>query len=66
MKAKSIKNEREYRRILKEIDSLMNAKANTLAGERLDLLASAAVAWEEKHYPICKAVSTHSQSRNSK
>jgi HTH-type transcriptional regulator / antitoxin HigA len=66
MKAKSIKTEHEYRRVLKEIESLMNAKANTPEGERVDILTNLAVAWEEKHYPVCQAVSTHSPSRNSK
>lgn len=52
MQIKPIKNERDYRRILKEIDRLMDAKANTPAGDRLDVLATLAEAWEEKHHPI--------------
>ena len=52
MENKPIKSERDYRRVLKEIDGLMDAQANTAAGERLDVLATLAVAWEAKHYPI--------------
>lgn len=52
MDIKPIKNERDYRRVMKEIDTLMNAKPNTPAGDRLDVLATLAEAWEEKHHPI--------------
>jgi HTH-type transcriptional regulator / antitoxin HigA len=52
MEIKPIKNERSYRRVLKEIDTLMDAKANTAAGDRLDVLVTLAEAWEEKHHPI--------------
>jgi HTH-type transcriptional regulator/antitoxin HigA len=52
MNIKPIRSERDYRRVLKEIDFLMDAKANTPQGERLDVLATLAEAWEEKHYPI--------------
>jgi HTH-type transcriptional regulator/antitoxin HigA len=52
MEIKPIKNERSYRRVLKEIDVLMDAKANTAAGDRLDVLVTLAEAWEEKHHPI--------------
>jgi HTH-type transcriptional regulator/antitoxin HigA len=52
MEIKPIKTERDYQRVLKEIDGLMDAKANTAAGDRLDVLGTLAEAWEEKHYPI--------------
>src|SRR5580658_9083916 len=52
MNIKPIKSERDYRRVLKEIESLMDAKANTPQGDRLDVLATLAEGWEEKHYPI--------------
>lgn len=52
MDIKPIKNERDHRRVLKKIDSLMDAKANTPAGDRLDVLVTLAEAWEEKHWPI--------------
>ncbi len=52
MDIRPIKSERDYRRVMKEIESLMDAKPNTLAGDRLDVLVTLADAWEEKHYPI--------------
>jgi HTH-type transcriptional regulator / antitoxin HigA len=52
MNIKPIKSERDYRRAMKEIDSLMDATANTPEGDRLDLLVTLAEAWEEKNYPI--------------
>ena len=52
MRIKPIKNERDYRRVLKEIETLMEAKANTAEGDRLDVLVTLADAWEEKHHPI--------------
>ena len=52
MEIKPIKNESDYRRVLKQIDTLMDAKANTADGDRLDVLVTLADAWEEKHHPI--------------
>jgi len=52
MDIKPIKNERDYRRVMKEIDSLMDAKANTAGGDRLDVLVTLAEAWENKHHSI--------------
>jgi HTH-type transcriptional regulator / antitoxin HigA len=52
MEIKRIKTERDYQRVLKEIEGLMDAKANTADGDRLDVLGTLAEAWEEKHYPI--------------
>jgi HTH-type transcriptional regulator/antitoxin HigA len=52
MDIKAIKSERGYRRVLNEIDALMDAKANTAAGDRLDVLVTLAEAWEAKHYRI--------------
>jgi HTH-type transcriptional regulator/antitoxin HigA len=36
MDIKPIKNTRDYRRALKEVEGLMHAKRNTPAGDRLD------------------------------
>lgn len=47
-----IKNQRDYRRALKEIEGLMMAKRNTPAGDRLDVLVTLVEAWERKHYPL--------------
>ena len=52
MTIKPIKNERDYERVLKEIDGLMDARPNTTEGDRLDVLATLAEAWEEKHHAI--------------
>ena len=52
MEIKPIKNERDYRRALKEIDGLMAARRNTPEGDRLDVLVTLVEAWEERHWPI--------------
>jgi antitoxin component HigA of HigAB toxin-antitoxin module len=55
MDIRPIKNERDYRRVMKEVDSLMDAKANTPTGDRLDVLVTLAEAWEEKALPNRRA-----------
>ena len=52
MKIKPIKNSRDYREALKEIDRLMDARPNTSEGDRLDVLVTLVEAREEKHWPI--------------
>lgn len=52
MDIKPIKTERDYRRALKTIDQLMDAKLNTAEGDRLDVLVTLVEKWEEEHYPI--------------
>jgi HTH-type transcriptional regulator/antitoxin HigA len=47
-----IKNKRDYRQALKEIEGLMTAKRGTPEGDRLDVLVTLAEAWEAKHYPL--------------
>ncbi len=47
-----IKTKRDYRRALKEIEALMDAKRGTPEGDRLDVLVTLVEAWEAKHYPI--------------
>jgi HTH-type transcriptional regulator / antitoxin HigA len=47
-----IKNQRDYRRALKDIEGLMTAKRNTPEGDRLDVLVTLVEAWERKHYRI--------------
>jgi HTH-type transcriptional regulator / antitoxin HigA len=47
-----IKNQRDYRRALKEVEGLMTAKRNTPEGDRLDVLVTLVEAWERKHYPL--------------
>ena len=47
-----IKTNRDYRRVLKEIEGLMTAKRNTPEGDRLDVLVTLVEAWEARHYPL--------------
>src|ERR1700676_4084743 len=47
-----IKSHRDYRRVLKEIEGLMNARRNSPEGDRLDVLVTLVEAWERKHYPL--------------
>ena len=52
MDIEPIKTQRDYRRVLKEIESLMMAKRNTAEGDRLDVLVTLVEAWERKYYPL--------------
>ncbi len=52
MDIKPIKSDRDYRRALREIDALMDSRANTPDGDRLDVLTTLVEAWEEKHHRI--------------
>jgi len=52
MDIKPIKTERDYQRALKLIESVMDAKANTPRGDRLDVLATLVAAWEDTHHAI--------------
>jgi HTH-type transcriptional regulator/antitoxin HigA len=47
-----IKSQRDYRRVLKEIEGLMNARRNSPEGDRLDILVTLVEAWERKHHPL--------------
>jgi len=47
-----IKTKRDYRRALKDIEGLMDAKRGTPEGDRLDVLVTLVEAWEAKHYRI--------------
>ena len=47
-----LKNRRDYRHALKEIEALMQAKRNTPEGDRLDMLVTLVEAWERKYYPL--------------
>jgi HTH-type transcriptional regulator / antitoxin HigA len=49
---KPIRTKRDYRRALKEIDSLMDAEVNTPEGDRLELLSILVEVYEEKHFVI--------------
>ncbi|MCM0021807.1 MAG: transcriptional regulator [Tagaea sp.] len=47
-----IRNQRDYRRTLREIEGLMSAKRGSPEGERLDVLVTLVEAWEAKRYPL--------------
>lgn len=50
MEIKPIRTKTDYRAALKEIETLMWARAGTPEGERLDVLATLVEAYEKKHY----------------
>lgn len=52
MEIRPIKSEADYQAMLKEIESLMLAEANSPEGDRLDVLVTLVEAYERKHYPI--------------
>jgi HTH-type transcriptional regulator / antitoxin HigA len=63
-----IKNKRDHRRALKEVELLMNAKRGTVEGDRLDVLVTLVEAWEAKHYPVdfpdpVEAIKYHMEQR---
>jgi HTH-type transcriptional regulator/antitoxin HigA len=45
-----IKSQSDYRGALDEIEGLMNARRNSLEGDRLDVLVTLVEAWEREHY----------------
>jgi HTH-type transcriptional regulator/antitoxin HigA len=50
MEIRPIKTKADYRAVLKEIETLMAARAGTPEGERLDVLVTLVEAYEKKHY----------------
>ena len=52
MDVRPIRTKTDYRAALKTIESLMHAKANTPAGDRLDVLVTLVEAYEAKHFPM--------------
>ena len=52
MEIKPIRTKADHRAALKEIEDLMNAKAGTPEGERLDVLATLVEAYERRHFPM--------------
>ena len=47
-----IKSQRDYRRVLGEIEKLMGARRNSREGDRLDVLVTLVEARERKHYRL--------------
>ncbi len=52
MDIKPVRTKADYRASLKEVESLMGAKANTVDGERLDVLVTLIEAYERKYFPL--------------
>jgi HTH-type transcriptional regulator / antitoxin HigA len=52
MNIKPIRTRADYRAALKTIESLMDAKANTPEGDRLDILVTLVEAYERTHFPM--------------
>jgi HTH-type transcriptional regulator/antitoxin HigA len=52
MDIRPVRNKADYRRTLKEIETLMDAAPNTPEGDRLDILVALVEAYERKHYPL--------------
>lgn len=50
MEVKPIRTKADHRAALKEIETLMSARAGTPEGERLDVLVTLVQAYEERHY----------------
>ena len=52
-----IKSQRDYRRVLKEIEGLMSARRDTPEGDRLDVLVTLVEAWERSLFPTRRCFS---------
>src|SRR6266403_96064 len=52
MNIKPIKTKANYRAALKDIESLMTAKAHTPEGDQLDVLTTLVEAYERTHFPM--------------
>jgi HTH-type transcriptional regulator/antitoxin HigA len=52
MDIKPIRTEADYQAALREVESLMAAEFGTPEGDRLDVLATLAEAYEAKHFPM--------------
>jgi HTH-type transcriptional regulator / antitoxin HigA len=52
MEIKPIKNERDYDRALRRVESLWNSPDGSAESDELDILATLIEAYEREHYPI--------------
>ncbi len=52
MDIKPIRTKSDHRSALREIESLMTAKANTSEGDRLEALSTLVEAYEQMHFPM--------------
>ena len=52
MEIKPIRTRRDYDAALNEIEGLMDAKRNSPAGDKLDVLVTLVEAYEARHFPL--------------
>ena len=52
MEIKPVRTKADYRAMLKEVATLMSARAGSREGERLDVLVTLVEAYERKHFPM--------------
>ncbi len=52
MKLKPLKTKRDHALALKRIEKLWDAKANTVKGDEIDILATLVTVYEEEHHQI--------------
>jgi len=52
MNIKPIRTKHDYEATLKTVEGLMNARAGSAEGDRLDILVTLIQAYEEKHHPM--------------
>lgn len=52
MNISPVKTKTDYRAALREIESLMEARADTPQGDRLDILTTLVEAYERLHFPL--------------
>lgn len=52
MTIRPIKTARDYRKALKDIEGLWNAKLNTPKGDRLEVLVTLVEAYERRHFKV--------------
>ena len=52
MNIKPIKSQKDYRAALRQVESLMDAAADSAEGDKLDVLVTLIEAWERKHFPL--------------
>jgi HTH-type transcriptional regulator/antitoxin HigA len=52
MDIKPVKTKANYLAVLKEIETLMNAKPRTPRGDRLEVLVTLVESYEAKHFPL--------------
>ena len=52
MKIKPIRTQADYKATLKTVESLMDARAHTPEGDRLDVLVTLVEAYERKRFPL--------------